>query len=222
MPPPFDPSRYVRLSEPRFALHASKGVGKFLPKLPPSPGPSTQAPVLSTPSHSFSSVSPGVQPPPPKAAPRSLCFNPVYANLHQSGLAPSIAEPPLKLLRPAPKLQLPQAQQVVEFTTSQFHKYLDTFIRCLSRASDLCALAQSLNSSENPIEHAKYLFSHFSASTLEIYLACITTILDFLETSKAKHCQINCRCPFWLITFLRHNGAAHKTEQCTVHRHSQQ
>ena len=39
---------------------------------------------------------------------------------------------------------------------------------------------------------------------------------------QAKHCQINCRCPFWLTTFSRHNDPAHKTEQLTVHRHSQQ
>ena len=172
MPQPFDPQRYVRLAEPKHSLHAGKGVGKFFPKLPPNPRPGPLEPQFSFTPHMFALSVPGPQAPPPKATPRSLSFESVYGSSlrRNPATADSMPEPPGKARKVSQVLALPRLVEQVEFSTSQvqrkerMHKCVGSFMQCLSRASHYCALAQVLDASENPLEHAKHLLSHFAAS----------------------------------------------------------
>ena len=125
LPPPFDPLRQVRLSEPRHALQTGKGVGKHFPKLPANPSPGPPAPQLSPARHSLHVFLPGPQAPPPKATPRSLSFASLYGSLTlppQAAVPSSpfqVDEPPQKAIRLSATLALPRTVEEVSFATSQ-------------------------------------------------------------------------------------------------------
>ena len=56
------------------------------------------------------------------------------------------------------------------------------FMQCIETIGDTSALHISLKGSNAPEEHVARLLSRFSPSTLEKYLACVATFLDFRQS----------------------------------------
>ena len=75
-------------------------------------------------------------------------------------------------------------------TTSQLQgqarmgRCLQKFMQCIHTLGDHSILFQTLQSSKAPEEHARRMLTRFSPSTLEKYLSCIATFLDFRQSDE--------------------------------------
>ena len=59
---------------------------------------------------------------------------------------------------------------------------LQKFMRCIHTLEDHSVLFQTLQGSKAPEKHARRMLARFSPSTLEKYLSCIATFLDFRQS----------------------------------------
>ena len=133
--------------------------------------------------------------PQPRPVPRSLLFQTPTPQAQQQPRDPiyldwtyreKFADP-----NPYPQythhLSLPRKAQVVP-TTSQLQgqarmgRCLQKFMHCIHTLGDHSVLFQTLQGSKAPEEHARRMLSRFSPSTLEKYLPCIATFLDFRQS----------------------------------------
>ena len=186
-----------RRTEPPVALHRSspKGIGKTSAKLPVLHlGKEDQ--IQLTPPHCF--VRPplgGLQASPPKATPRSLLFSRLSApkvNPNDWTVQSLFSEPHPSTLHQR-ELTLPRGSQFVSLTTSQLRDQqrmsncATRFQQSIAQIGDSCLLYQTLGKSSSKAEHITQLLAKFSPSTLERFVTCIVSFLEFWQAESQIH-----------------------------------
>ena len=197
VPPHCNPDLPLRISDPPIALQG-KGIGKHAIRMPSFAQGGPQPPPQQAKCDFVRPPTGGRPCPQPRPTPRSLLFQSNAPQAQQSPREPiyhewtyreTFADP-----NPHPQythhLSLPRKAQVVVPTTSQLQgqarmgRCLHKFMQCIHTLGDHSVLFQTLQGSKAPEEHARRMLTRFSPSTLEKYLSCIATFLDFRQSDE--------------------------------------
>ena len=197
VPPHCNPDLPLRISDPPIALQG-KDIGKHAVRMPHTAQGGPRPPPQQSKGDFVRPPARGKPCPQPRPTPRSLLLQghasqaqlstrePIY---HAGMFREAFANP-----NPHPQcthhLSLPRKAQVVIPTTSQLQgqarmgRCLQKFMQCIHTLGDRSVLFQTLQNSNAPEEHARRMLTRFSPATLEKYLSCIATFLDFRQSDE--------------------------------------